>query len=46
MCIDAITKQKDDEFYSMQDIKEMSVWMYVELMAVQILQRSGHPDWN
>ena len=34
-----------DDFYTMQDIKEKAVWMFVELFAVQLLQRNGHPDW-
>lgn len=43
MVIDYVTR--DDDFYTMQDIKEKAVWMYVELFAVQLLQRNGHPDW-
>ena len=30
---------------SLQIIKEHIVWMFVELFAVQLLQRNGHPDW-
>ena len=45
MVINAVTKRDDDAFYSMQDIKEMAVWMFVELYAGQLLQRNGHPDW-
>ena len=36
----------NDDFYTMQDIKEKAVWMFVELFAVQLLQRNGHPDWT
>ena len=43
MVIDDVTK--DDPFYTMQDIKEKAVWNFVELFAVQLLQRNGHPDW-
>ena len=41
MVIDTI----NDDFYTMQDIKEKAVWLFVELFAVQLLQRNGHPDW-
>lgn len=44
MVIDHVTCDGDD-FYSMQEIKEAAVWMFVELFAVQLLQRNGHPDW-
>jgi hypothetical protein len=43
MVIDCITR--DDPFYTMQEVKEKAVWMFVELFAVQLLQRNGHPDW-
>ena len=43
MVIDYITR--NDPFYTMQDVKEKAVWMFVELFAVQLLQRNGHPDW-
>ena len=43
MVVDYVTR--DDDFYTMQDIKEKAVWMFVELFAVQLLQRNGHPDW-
>lgn len=43
MVINYVTK--DDPFYTMQDVKEKAVWMFVELFAVQLLQRNGHPDW-
>jgi len=47
MVINALTNAVyEDVFYSMQDIKEAAVWMFVELMSVQILQRNGHPDWT
>ena len=45
MVINKITDRDDDAFYSMQDVKEMAVWMFVELFAVQLLVRNGHPDW-
>lgn len=43
MVIDYVTK--DDPFYTMQEIKEKAVWMFVELFAAQLLRRNGHPDW-
>ncbi len=43
MVIDAVTR--DDDFYTMQNLKEAAVWIFVELFAVQLLQRNGHPDW-
>ena len=43
MVVNRVTR--DDDFYTMQDIKEKAVWMFVELFAVQLLQRNGHPDW-
>ena len=43
MVVDYVTK--DDPFYTMQEIKEKAVWMFVELFAVRLLQRNGHPDW-
>jgi hypothetical protein len=43
MVVDIVTRHHD--FYTMQDIKEKAVWMFVELFAVQLLQRNGHPDW-
>ena len=43
MVVNCVTR--DDDFYTMQDIKEKAVWMFVELFAVQLLQRNGHPDW-
>lgn len=43
MVIDYVTR--DDDYYTMQQIKEKAVWMFVELFAVQLLQRNGHPDW-
>ena len=42
MVIDLIS----DDYYTMQEIKEKAVWMFVELFAVQLLQRNGHPDWT
>jgi hypothetical protein len=33
------------EYDSLQIFKEQAVWMFVELFAVQLLQRNGHPDW-
>ena len=33
------------EFETLQTFKEQAVWMFVELFAVQLLQRNGHPDW-
>ena len=45
MVINAVTKRDDDAFYSMQDIKEMAVWMHVEMVAVRLLCSNGHPDW-
>ena len=41
MVIDTI----DAESYTLQDLKEKAVWLFVELFAVQLLQRNGHPDW-
>ena len=46
LIIDAITGKDDSVYYTMQCIKEMAVWMYVELRAVDLLQSSGHPDWT
>ena len=43
MVIDHVTR--DDDFYTMQDLKESAVWMFVEMFAAQLLQRNGHPDW-
>lgn len=45
MCIDAITRDGDDAFYTMQEIKEMAVWMYVESVARDLLIRNAHQDW-
>ncbi|AXF42064.1 hypothetical protein STIP37_2 [Synechococcus T7-like phage S-TIP37] len=33
------------EYDTLQIFKEQAVWMFVELFAVQLLQRNGHPDW-
>ena len=33
------------EYDSLQIFKEQAVWMFVELFAVQLLQRNNHPDW-
>ena len=44
LVIDYVTR--DDDFYTMQDIKEKAVWMFAEVRAVQILQRNEHPDWS
>ena len=43
MIINYVTR--DDEYYTMQDIKEKAVWMYVELNAVDLLISNEHPDW-
>ena len=43
MVIDYVTR--DDDYYTMQTIKEKAVWMYVELNAVDLLIRNEHPDW-
>lgn len=43
--INAVTKRNNDAFYTMQDVKEMAVWLFVELFAVELLQRNGHPSW-
>lgn len=43
--INAVTKRNNDAFYTMQDVKEMAVWLFVELFAVELLQRNGHPGW-
>ena len=34
------------EYDTLQIFKEQAVWMFVELFAVQLLQRNGHPDWT
>ena len=44
LVIDYITR--DDEHYTMQDIKEKSVWMCVELKAVELLVSNNHKDWT
>jgi len=44
MVINAVTKRDDDCFYSMQDVKEMAVWMYVEIIAHRILTEMKHPS--
>ena len=41
MIINSLTE--DDEFYTMQDIKEAAVWMYVELTAYDLL--CSNPDF-
>ena len=33
------------EYDTLQIFKEHAVWMFVELFAVQLLQRNGHPAW-
>ena len=33
------------EYDTLQTFKENAVWMFVEMFAVQLLQRNGHPDW-
>lgn len=33
------------EYDTLQILKEQAVWMFVELFAVQLLYRNGHPDW-
>jgi hypothetical protein len=33
------------EYDTLQTFKEQAVWMFVELFAVQLLERNGHPDW-
>ena len=45
MVINAITKGDTECFYSLQSIKARSVWMFVEMKAMDILRDSGHPDW-
>ena len=37
--------RRDIAYDSLQIFKEQAVWMFVELFAVQLLQRNGHPDW-
>lgn len=43
LIINSLTK--NDDYYDMQDIKTKSVWMYVELKAVELLVSNGHKDW-
>jgi len=45
MVIDSLTSKDDDVYYSMQNIKELAVWMYVELKAWEILVSIEHPDF-
>lgn len=45
MVINAITKGDTECFYTLQSIKETSVWMFVEMKAMDILRDSNHPDW-
>ena len=33
MVINSLTKEDDDNYYSMQSVKEHAVWMYVEKIA-------------
>ena len=41
----ASIERNGQEFETMQQIKEHAVWMFLELMAAQLCQRNGHPDW-
>ena len=45
MVIDALTSKDEDIYYSMQDVKELAVWMYVEHKAWEILVAIEHPDF-
>lgn len=44
MVINAVTKRDDDAFYSMQDVKGMACWLYVEFRAHAILTQMKHPS--
>ena len=43
--INTITQGDDECFYSMQCIKEKSVWMFVEMRALELLRQAEHPNW-
>jgi hypothetical protein len=45
MVINSYTKNDEECHYTMQDIKEHSVWMYVEVKAYEILVAISHPDF-
>ena len=45
MVIISFTKHDEDCYYTMQNIKEHSVWMYVEHRAWEILMDIKHPDF-
>lgn len=45
MVINSYTKNDDECFYTMQNIKEHSVWMFVEVSAYKILVAIEDPDF-
>ena len=45
MVINVYTKRDPDAFYTMQNIKETAVWMFVEMKAYDLLCEAGHPDY-
>ena len=45
MVIQSLTRNDDENYYSMQSVKEHAVWMYVEKVAYDTLRQSGHPDY-
>ena len=45
MVVNAVTKGDETHFYTMQCLKEMAVWMYVEMTAHDLLLSNNHPDW-
>lgn len=45
MITESIQRGDDEHHYTMQDIKETAVWMYVEMVAHNILVENEHPDW-
>lgn len=45
MVINTLTKEDEENYYSMQSVKEQAVWMYVEHLAYNTLRQIGHPDY-
>jgi|TARA_Y100000289_G_scaffold65789_1_gene80193 hypothetical protein len=43
LVIDEITKGETDVYYSVQETKEKAIWMYVEMIAYDLLSEINHP---
>lgn len=45
LIVQSIQRGDTDHYYTMQDVKEAAVWMYVEMVAHNLLIENEHPDW-